>query len=104
MSPRHQRRPPGQGQGAAPTIGKYASTGPAVAPATVTDRTCLAVLGVPWRTLRGWLDERGVRYGRIGRRPVVRVDVVLRELDGAEVGRALDDADVIELATRRGRR
>ena len=71
---------------------------------TVTDRTCEQVLGIPWRTLRSWCREHGVAIVHIGRRPVVRVDDVLRALGGQPAPATMTDAEVVELATRRGRR
>jgi hypothetical protein len=59
------------------------TTSIAVAPIVVTDRTCAAVLGVSWRTLRGWCAEREIPVGHIGRRPCVRIDRVLAALDGS---------------------
>lgn len=75
---------------------------PTMAPAavTVSDRTCEAVLGVPWRTLRAFLQERGIAIPRIGRRPVVRVDAVLAALEGSEARPAWDPDKVVELAAR----
>ena len=48
-----------------------------VAPATVTDRTCAAVLGLEPRAYRAWLAAAGIPHARIGRRVVARVDDVL---------------------------
>jgi hypothetical protein len=60
---------------------------PALQPVTVSDRTCEAVLGVSWRPLRQLLRDRGITYARIGRRPVVRVSVVLDALEVSEPSR-----------------
>jgi hypothetical protein len=54
----------------------------AIAPVTVSDRTCVATLGVPWRALRAWCGAHRIPIGRIGRRPCVRVDHVLATLEG----------------------
>jgi len=70
-----------------------------VAAVTVSDRTCLQVLGVPWRALRAFAKERGIAIGKIGRRPVVVVADVLRAL--ASEPAPVSDEDVIALATRR---
>ena len=59
---------------------KISST--SVAPITVSDRTCMLVFGIEWRVLRAWLDEQGIPYSRIGRRPVVRVAAVVAALEG----------------------
>ena len=55
-------------------------------PITVSDRTSVAVFGLPWRTLRTFCREHDVPVRRVGRRPLVRVDDVLRALDGTEPG------------------
>jgi hypothetical protein len=81
---------------------------PAPIAVTVSDRTSLAVLGVPWRTLRTFLQERGIPIAKIGRRPVVRLDLVLAALGGetaAPVSTWSED-DVLALAAsgKRGAR
>lgn len=76
-----RRREPGQVSSVAAE--KNPSTPlPAVAAVTVSDRTCVAIFGIEWRTLRAWLDENGVPIRRIGRRPVVRIADVLAALEG----------------------
>jgi hypothetical protein len=77
---------------------------PAPAALTVSDRTCEAVFGVNWRTLRTFLQQRHIAYQKIGRRPVVRVDVVLAALDPSAAPAAVTEATIIELAAGRGRR
>jgi hypothetical protein len=52
-----------------------------VPPLCVSDKTSLAVLGVPWRTLRSFLDEHQIPSARMGRRRVVRLDVLFEALD-----------------------
>lgn len=52
-----------------------------VAPITVTDRTCAAVLGIEPRAFREWLAEENIEHRRIGRRVIARVDVVLAALE-----------------------
>jgi hypothetical protein len=64
-----------------------------LAAVTVSDRTCEAVFGVPWRSLRQFLLQRGISYQRIGRRPVVRVDAVLMELEKL-AGHGWTDRDI----------
>lgn len=68
----------------------------------VSDRTCEPVLGTPWRSLRDWCTERGIRIGRIGRRPVVVVADVLAALSG-EARSAWSEDEVVQRAAR-GRR
>lgn len=78
---------------------------PPLMPAAVTasDRTCIAIFGVPWRTLKAFLELRGIPYGHVGRRPVVRVDLVLAALEGAEHP-VWNEQETIERAARGGRR
>src|SRR5579859_3578274 len=64
-----------------------------LAAVTVSDRTCEAVFGVPWRSLRQFLQRRGIPYLKIGRRPVVRVDAVLVELEKL-AGNGWTDRDI----------
>jgi hypothetical protein len=74
------------------------------APITFSDRTCLDLWGVEWRVMLRFLNERGIHVSKIGRRPAVRVDVVLRALDGETTGAELlpwNEAEVIALASRR---
>jgi hypothetical protein len=65
--------------------------GLAAVPLCVTDKTSVAVFGVPWRTLRAWLDAAGIPYTKIGRRPIVRVDRVLDAIDRMSGAAPRDD-------------
>jgi len=55
----------------------------AIAPLVVSDRTCDAVIGVPWRALRAWCAARKIPVVKIGRRPCVRVDSLLAVMERA---------------------
>jgi len=75
---------------------------------TVSDRTCEAVLGVPWRPLRRWAQEHGIPIYKIGRRSVVPVEAVLRALGladepsrGAREAEPYDEAAVVADAAKR---
>lgn len=72
-----------------------------VAAIAVTDKTCLPVLGLNWRTLRRWCRERGVAIHRVGRRPLVRIDDFVRALGGEQPAVAVSDEAVVDLAMRR---
>lgn len=70
-----------------------ATDGLAVAPVTVTDRTCAAVLGLEPRVFRAWLMAANVPHAHIGRRVVARVDDVLAALRNAPAPTAAPEAD-----------
>jgi len=79
----------------------------AIAPIIVSDRTCDATLGVPWRALRAWCAARKIPITRIGRRSVVCVDAVLDAMQGSPPepsAPAWDAAAVVRAAARRGGR
>jgi hypothetical protein len=78
-------------------------TRPALAavPVLVSDRTCEAILGTPWRGLRSFCHENKIPIGRIGRRPVVAIAAVVAALEGVARKSTYDEAAVIELAARR---
>lgn len=65
----------------------------AVAPVTVTDRTCAQVLGLEPRPFREWLVSADVPHKRIGRRVVARVDDVLDALARAPAAEPRDDRE-----------
>jgi hypothetical protein len=82
---------------------------PACAPVAVvvSDLTSLAVLGLTARQFKAFLRERQVPHFRQGRRTLARVDRVLEALDrlaGAQPLPEWNEASVIELAARGGRR
>ena len=58
---------------------------PTVAAVTASDRTCVAIFGVPWRTVRALCRKHGITVARAGRRPVVLVADVLRALGLGDV-------------------
>lgn len=72
-----------------------------VAPVFVGPLNCEQVLSTPWRSLKAWCSEKKIPIGRIGRRPVVRLDLILQALDGGTVAREVDEDKIIELAARR---
>ncbi len=61
-----------------------------VAPATVTDLTAPAVIGLEARTFREFVGREHVPHARLGHRIVARVDDVLAALDRV-ARRAKDD-------------
>jgi hypothetical protein len=67
-----------------------ATSGLAVAPVTVTDRTAPLVLGLEPRAYRELVTRWRVPHARIGRRVVARVEDVLAAFD--RVSRERDDA------------
>jgi hypothetical protein len=52
-----------------------------IVPATVSDLSCAAVLGLEPRQYKELVIREGVRHARIGHRVVVRLDVILAVLD-----------------------
>ena len=52
-----------------------------VTPATVSDRTCAAILGLEPRVFRDLLVREGIQHAKIGRRVVARLEHVLAEID-----------------------
>lgn len=68
----------------------------AAAPVLVSDRTSATVLGVPWRTLRVFLEERQIPIHKIGRRSVVSVAAVVAALEGTSKP-AWSEADVVRM-------
>jgi hypothetical protein len=71
---------------------------------TVSDRTCAAVFGVPWRSMRTFCQEHGVQIHHIGRRPVVAASAVIAALEGDAAGSDWSEADLIARIAAGGRR
>lgn len=64
-----------------PKVAPLLEKASAQAPITLTDRTCGALTGVPWDTMREWCVAHGVAIAKIGRRSVVRLDDYLSAFD-----------------------
>jgi hypothetical protein len=59
---------------------------PALAAVCFSDRTSLAVVGVPWGAAKRFCKERGVAIHKCGRRSLVRIDAFLAALEGNRAG------------------
>lgn len=77
---------------------------PKAAPLTVSDASAPAVVGLTPRQFRRFVHEKGIPCVRVGRRTLVRADLLLEAIDrlSGSAPRAvpLDEAAVIEAAVR----